>query len=613
MSAQIDLKLAPARVTRTDHPDGSFTLTSPVPLNAYASNICAFLHHWADTAPERLFIAQRSATASPETPWQTLTYAQTLDTVRRVAAALLARTRPAGDPVMLLCDNSIEHAVMQLACLYVGIPVAPISPAYSLLSQDHARLRHIADLIRPGIVFAKDGLRFVRALAALDLANSEVIVADNPPDALATTRYATLCATEPTAAVDDAFEAVGPDTLAKILFTSGSTGLPKGVENTQRMLCSNQEAIRQVWPFLDDHPPVLVDWLPWNHTFGGNHNVGLVLRNGGTLYIDGGKPTPDLIAQTVANLADVSPTIYFNVPRGYAMLLPYLEADAALRDNFFARLNLIFYSGAALPHDLWTRLENLSLKARGAIVPITSSWGSTETSPAATSAHFPIREPGIIGLPIPGTDVRFVPNGGKLEMRVRGPQVTPGYYRQPDLTADAFDTDGFYKIGDAGKLADPAHPEQGIVFDGRIAEDFKLLSGIWVSTGKLRIAAIDAASPLLQDVVVAGHDRDEIGVLAFINPATCNQHLKADVPLPATDLVSNAAIRELVRAGIAAYNADHPQSSERIARVLLLSEPPSIDANEITDKGYINQRTVLERRAHRVAELFSDSPAAIVL
>ncbi|MGI9478500.1 MAG: feruloyl-CoA synthase [Hyphomicrobiaceae bacterium] len=606
MSRRAELKLAPARVTRADRPDDSFVLASPVPLAPYASNICVFLHHWAETFAERPFLAQRDETVPGSCAWRTVSYAQALEQVRRVAAGLLARIEPQGAPVMLLSENSIEHAILQLACMYVGIPVAPVSPAYSLLSQDHARLKHIAALVRPRIIFADDGQAFARALSSLDLTGIEVVICANPPIDTLATNFATLLETDVSAEVDAAFAAVGPDTLAKILFTSGSTGLPKGVCNTQRMLCSNQEAILQVWSFLADKPPVLLDWLPWNHTFGGNHNIGLVLRNGGTFYIDDGKPTPDRIERTVANLADVSPTIYFNVPRGYAMLLPYLEADPALRDRFFANLDLIFYSGAALPHDLWARLEQLSVAARGEIVPITSSWGSTETAPAATSAHFPIEQPGIIGLPMPGTEIKFVPNSGKLEMRVRGPQVTPGYYRQDALTAEAFDHEGFYMIGDAGRLADPDHPEKGVVFDGRVAEDFKLQSGVWVSVGKLRIAAIDAGAPLIQDVVVAGHDRDEIGLLVFLNPAACARCTTSSSPTM-SDFISDEAILGRIRAGIDSYNALHSASSERIARVMLLDEPPSIDANEITDKGYINQRAVLERRADLVDALFRDN------
>lgn len=532
-----------------------------------------------------------------------------------MAAGLLARLQPGRDPVMLLSENSIEHALLQLACMYVGVPVAPVSPAYSLLSQDHVRLKHIAGLLKPRIIFAGDGQLFGPALASLDLTNVEVVVCENPPNAIPATRFETLSEARADESVDKAFAMVGPDTLAKILFTSGSAGIPKGVQNTQRMLCSNQEATLQIWPFLKDNPPILLDWLPWNHTFGGNQNFGLVLRNGGTFYIDNGKPAPGAIERTIENIRDVSPTIYFNVPRGYAMLLPYLEADSALRDCFFAKLELIFYAGAALPKDLWSRLEKLSVVARGGIVPITSSWGATETAPTVTSTHFPTERPGVIGLPIPGTEIKFIPNTGpntgKLEMRVRGPQVTPGYYRQDELTNSAFDAEGFYKIGDAGKLAEPDRPEKGIVFDGRVAEDFKLLSGVWVSTGKIRIAAIDAASPLIQDAVVAGQDRDEIGLLVFLSPAACADCIATNQSTTSPDFARDAGIRERIRAGIASYNASHPASSERIARVLLLSEPPSIDDNEITDKGYINQRAILERRASLVDELFSGGGSVI--
>ena len=600
---RVPLQMAPAETIRTDLGDGSFTLTSPASLGPYPATLCSYLHHWSNIAGDRAFVAERAHNGD----WDEWSYAETLREVRAVASGLLALGITPGDRVMLLSENSVPHFLLQLACMYVGIVAVPVSPAYSLVSTDFARLRFIFDLVAPRMVFAEDAQRYNSALSALDRSATTTVAARNPTGEPSCISFDELRRPfSDDVAIRQAYSAVGPDTVAKILFTSGSTGLPKGVIITQRMICSNQQAIAQVWPFIEARPPVLLDWLPWNHTFGGNHNIGLVLRNGGTLYIDGGKPAPDLIETTVQNLRDVSPTIYFNVPRGYAMLLPYLEADAALRDKFFANLDLIFYSGAALPQDLWLRLERLSMEARGGLVQMTSAWGSTETAPAATVAHFPLRRAGNIGLPVPGTDIRFVPSAGKLEMRVRGPQVTPGYYARDDLTKEAFDNDGFYCIGDAGRLADPDDPSKGIVFVGRIAEEFKLLTGTWVNVGKVRVDAIDAAAPLVQDVVVAGHDRDEIGLLIFLNAEVCKAEFDVAPEASSEVLANHAALLERLGTDFGKYNSERPASSMRIGRILILTEAPSIDANEITDKGYINQRAVLERRADLVERLYSD-------
>ena len=398
---------------------------------------------------------------------------------------------------------------------------------------------------------------------------------------------------DPTDALEAAFLAQTPDAVAKILFTSGSTGLPKGVINTQRMLTSNQRAIEVCWPFLRDRPPVVLDWLPWSHTFGANHNFNLVLFHGGTLYVDDGKPTSDLVERTVANILDVSPTLYFNVPRGFDMLLPFLEKDTAVRDAFFREIDVIFYAAASLPHPLWQRLEAASRAARGEVVWMLSAWGSTETAPMATTVHFRIDRAGVIGLPAPGTSIKLAPSGDKTELRVKGPNVTPGYLHRPDLTAAAFDEEGYYRTGDSGKLVDPEDPSQGIAFDGRIAEDFKLISGTWVHVGAVRTAAVAAGAPLVQDVVVAGLDREEIGFLIFLSPL-------------AVKGMSRDEIVKSLEDAYRAYNRQNPGSSHRVGRLVVLTEPPSIDANEITDKGYINQRAVLSRRAEVVESMYGN-------
>ncbi|MCX7150424.1 MAG: AMP-binding protein, partial [Rhodocyclales bacterium] len=416
------------------------------------------------------------------------------------------------------------------------------------------------------------------------------------------------------AEVDRAFAAVGPDTIAKILFTSGSTGVPKGVVNTQRMLCSNQQAVVQNWPFLEARPPVVVDWLPWNHTFGGNHNFNMILRNGGTLYVDEGKPAPGLIEKTVANLRDISPTMYFNVPRGFDMLIPYLERDDALRKRFFADLDMIFYAAAALPQNLWQSLEALSVRERGHPTVMLSAWGATETAPMITNVHFRIDHAGVIGLPAPGCEIKMVPNATKLELRVRGPNVTPGYWKQPELTKAAFDEEGFYLMGDAGRFADPQDHAKGIEFDGRIAEDFKLMSGVWVHVGALRVHALSILAPAAQDIVVTGHDRESVGFLIFANPAGCRSlcpDLAGDTPL--AQVLADSRVVEFIRVGLVKLVGEGGGSSMVADRALLMEEPPSIDAGEITDKGYINQRAVLTRRAALVERLHAGAPGAEVI
>lgn len=594
----MSLELAPAEVVVTYRAGGVLELRSPQALLPYPPTLAAVLRHWAERAPERVLLGERRGDHMFE-----LRYGDAWAQVRRLGAALLARGLSAARPLMLLSDNSVDNALLQLAAMYVGVPAVPVSPAYSLISHDLDNLRHIAGLIEPGLVYAVDGPRFARALAAIaapalvsrDPAPGQQVFSDmlNEP-----------CPQDHLNQAEAAHAGTGPDTVAKILFTSGSTSRPKGVINTQRMLCSNQQAIAQCWPFLRARPPVLVDWLPWHHTFGGNHNFNMALYHGGALYIDEGKPAPGLIERTVANLRAHPPTLYFNVPRGFEVLLPYLERDVALRDAFFSRLDVIFYAGAALPANLWARLDAVAEQAgaRGRVL-MASAWGSTETSPLITSVHYPIAHTGIIGLPAPGCALKLVPREGKLELRVRGPNITPGYYRQPDLTAAAFDADGWYCIGDAGRLADPTDPRQGVVFDGRVTEDFKLTSGTWVSVGALRVAAIAAAAPLVQDVVVAGEGQASAGLLIFLNPDGC-QALAPDVP--SDSFPDDPRIRAHLAAALTAHNTAHgDKSSRRIAGALILRSPPAIDAGEITDKGYINQRAVLKIRAAEVARLYA--------
>jgi feruloyl-CoA synthase len=491
------------------------------------------------------------------------------------------------------------------------VPVAPISVAYSLQSQDFAKLRHIAELLEPGLIYVADTAPFAKALAAIG--SRAEIVASRDSANLGATPFDDLARTSPGPAVEQAVAASDADTIAKFLFTSGSTGLPKAVINTHGMLTSNQQQALQLWPFVTEQPLTLVDWLPWNHTFGGNHNFNMVMRHAGTLVIDAGRPLPSMVGETVRNLTEIAPTIYFNVPAGYGTLLPHLERDQNLARSFFARLRLIFYAGAALPQDLWERLEAVSVRITGHRIPLSSSWGTTETAPLATAAHFLLDRAGNVGLPAPGVEMKLVPAGGKLEIRVRGPNITPGYWKRPDLTAAAFDEEGFYKPGDAVRLADETDPARGVMFDGRLAEDFKLTTGTWVHVGALRIGVLAACSPVLQDAIVAGADREFVALLCWLNAAGCQKLIGEGAPTTLPDLAKHPAVREHVRRSVANWNAAHPGSSERVARVLLLPDAPSIDANEITDKGYINQRLALERRAADVERLFAATPGADVL
>ena len=602
-------QFAAARVSTSETADGTLVIESPVPLGDYENHLGEMLRRWAKAAPERVFLAERAADGD----WRRLDYAHTAAQANRISQALLDRGLSADKPAMILSGNSIDHALLALGAMQVGIPIVPVSPAYSLMSEDYGKLNALFELCRPGLIYVAQGEPFARALAQLPLEATELVVSERPPADMPVTDFAELLETTVTPAVDEAFAAVAPESTAKILFTSGSTGMPKGVINTQRMLCANQKSVALVWPFIEQAPPVLVDWLPWNHTFGGNHNFNLILRNGGTMYIDAGKPLPGLIEQSVANLREISPTVYFNVPVGYSMLLPLLEKDELLRESFFRNLKLIFYAAAALSQDLWQRLEQVSLLARGEKVPMTSSWGSTETAPLATSAHFPLRQAGNIGIPVPGVSLKMLSSGDKMELRVKGSNVTPGYYREPELTEQMFDEQGYYRIGDAGRLVDANDPAKGILFDGRLAEDFKLSSGSWVAVGALRIAVIAAASPVMQDAVVTGANRDWIGLLAWPNLAACRNLAGATDELPLQELVADEAVTTKLVAGLQAYNANQRGSSTRVHRVMLMSEPPQIDANEVTDKGYINQRAVLERRATLVERLYAKTPGEEVL
>ena len=589
--------------------NGTIYLKPKMALGEYPVRLTDRLHHWAALEPNRIFMAERDASGG----WRQITYAQLLASTRSIASALLTRGLSPDAPIVILSGNSIDHALVAFGALYAGIPFCPVSPAYSLVSKDYGKLAYLMKLLTPGLVFADDATKFAGALGAHVPDQAEIVASHGTVPGRGVTMLADLLATPQHPALDAAHDAIGPDTVAKFLLTSGSTGNPKAVINTQRMICANQVMLRETLAFLKDEPPVIVDWLPWNHTFGGNHNIGLTLFNGGSMYLDDGKPMPGGIEATVRNLAEISPTVYFNVPKGYESLLPYLRDDKALRAKFFHRLHAMFFSGAALSPHIWNSLDELAVLETGYRVPVLTGLGATETAPFFMSVTPSTSRSGHVGLPVSGNEAKLVPNDGKLEVRARGPNVTPGYWRQPELTAAAFDEEGFYKFGDALKPVDPDDLGAGFDFDGRIAEDFKLASGTWVSVGPLRARFVAACAPLVRDVVIAGINRDEVSALVVLDLDGCRL---VNPALPPDDLAaaaSDSVIRAAFRERLTDFLATSTGSSTRITRAALIDTPLSIDRGEVTDKGSINQRAVLDHRSDLIDELYSPTPAAHVI
>ena len=560
------MRLGKQEPVATRRADGAFILRDRRTLPPYPAKLTERLEHWAAKAPERILLAQRDARGG----WRTLTYAKALADARRIGTYLLHKNLSAERPLVVLSGNDIEHALLHVGAMYAGVPYAPVSPAYSLLSDDFAKLRAIRELLTPGLVFA-NGPQFSRALGVFE--GVEVLE-----------RFSDARDTRVSDEADKANSRVGPDTIVKFLFTSGSTGAPKAVINTQRMWCSNQAMIADMFAFFADEPPVIVDWAPWHHTAAGNHDLGLVIYNGGSYYIDEGKPLPGMVEATVQNLREIAPTWYFNVPRGYDALLPFLRSDPRLRKNFFSRLRVLWFAGAAIAQHTFDEMKALALETRGEPVPFLTGLGSTETAPYAMGRMWETGDATNMGLPPPGEEIKLVPIGEKYEARLKGPNITPGYWRQPELTRAAFDEEGYYRLGDTFAFD---KIEKGLLFRGRMAEDFKLSSGTWVHVGPLRARLIEHFAPLVRDVVITGEGRSEVGALIF--PAAKGDFL--------------ARLRSFPSTG----------SSNRIARAMVLDEPPSLDAGEVTDKGSINQRAVLKRRAALVEELYREPPSARVL
>jgi feruloyl-CoA synthase len=604
------VNLRKSGATMEHRADGAYIIRPEEPLEDYPRVLTERLIYWARVAPDRALAAKRDAGGA----WRYLRYGEALQKVRSLGQAFLDRGLSAERPIAILSDNDLEHLLLMFAGQHVGVPTASIAPAYSLISTDFAKLKHVTKILRPGMVFVANAGQYKRALDAAVDPDIELVFADAPISGRKSISFDELAATPATSAVDAAYAAIQRDDVAKFIFSSGSTGLPKAVINTHRMICSNQQMIRQGFRFLGEEPPVVLDWMVWNHTAGGNHNTGMTVYNGGTLYIDDGRPTTAGIAETVRNLREIAPTVYFNMPRGYDLLLGYFRTDAQLRDNFFSRLKFIFYAGAALSQPLWDGYRKLMMETCGERVLMATGLGATETSPMALQCTWDSERAGAIGIPMPGVEAKVVAMGDKMEIRVKGPNVTPGYWRDPELTRAAFDEEGYYRFGDAVRFVDEADINKGLLFDGRLAEDFKLASGTFVNVGPLRSRIIHWFAPYVIDAVITGHDRNFLGMMLVPNLEACRA-LAVGLPASASasEILRNAAVTAKFASLLESFAAQATGNSNRVERALLLEEPPSLDAGEITDKGSLNQRTILDRRAALVEEIHAPRPSSHVL
>ncbi|WP_416558993.1 feruloyl-CoA synthase [Limnohabitans sp. yimb22184] len=605
------LKFGVTRVSLRDGVPGTHYLKADQELQAFPDRLTDRLQHWASVKPQHSFMARRMKQADGTLgDWQHITYAQAWATARCIAQGLIDRGLNAERPVVILSENSLEHALLALGAMVAGVPFVPTSPPYSLVSVDYDKLKHVLKTVTPGLVFAQDA-RYAKAIAATVSDDMEVVMCEGTVAGRQVTSFDSLCATPTTPAVDTAMAATGPDTIVKFLFTSGSTKLPKAVINTQRLWCANQQQMAQSMPVLAEQDLVLVDWLPWNHTFGGNHNFGMVVFHGGTLYIDDGKPTPALIGETLRNLREIAPTVYFNVPTGFEAIANAMKTDDALRKTLLSRVQMFFYAGAALAQPVWDSLYESQEREIGERIVMTTGLGMTESGPFGIFVTNPNVRAGDLGVPTPGLELKLVDTDGKTEVRYRGPNITPGYWRNAEETAGAFDEEGFFKTGDAVKWIDETDVHLGLKFDGRIAEDFKLATGTFVSVGPLRGKIIAAGAPYIQDAVLTGLNMKEVGAMIFPTPAVrALSGLGAEASM--SDVLASAPVLAKFQEIVNELAKTATGSANRIARLCLLSEPPTIDKGEITDKGSINQRSVLTHRADTVEALHADSLHYIV-
>ena len=604
------VRVASLKADLDRRPNGVVYVRSPKPLGPYPERVTDRLEHWAARIPDRIFLAQRGLDGQ----WQTTTYAQALTRVRRLARGLLDHGLSVQRPLIILSGNSVEHGLLALAAMYSGIPYAPIAPAYSVAVQEFTALSYVWQNFGPAMVFVDDGARFERPLKAVVRSDTMVVFHSSRPEGIPAISLAELESADPSAAVDEAKLRTRPEAIAKILYTSGSTGLPKGVITTHRMLCANQQMLCEVLQFLADKPPVLCDWLPWNHTFGGSHNFGIALHNGGSLYIDSGKPTKESFGESIRNLRDIPTTVYFNVPKAYEMLVEHLRADSDLRRTFFSRLECLFFAAAGLSQHIWGQLQDIAFETCGEEILIVTGLSATESSPYALSTGIDGAAAGHIGLPVPGVELKLVPVRDKLEARLRGPSITPGFWRRPDLDAAAFDEENYYRLGDAVRFLDPDDPLKGFLFDGRLNEDFKLSSGTWVRVGPLRVRLLAHFGMLVQDVVVAGPDREFATALFFPALDVCRK-LCLNLPegAPPAEVLVHPEVRAVFGARLESFAAASTGSSTRVERAVLLDRPPSIEVQEITDKGTINQKAVLKNRGALVDDLYREPVPAHVL
>ena len=602
------LSFPPQELDVEKREDGTLILRSPIKLEEYEVNVGNKFKKTCEQVPENIWLAERE-----NGEWTKLSYKKALKNINSISQYIIDNGLNQKKPIMILSGNSINHGLLNVAGLFCGVPVAPISVAYSLMSSDYAKLKHCFELVDPGLIFVEDGIMFEKALENLPLDNIKVICTKNPVLKYNMELFKNLLCIVPNNEIEKTYNAVTPSYIAKYLFTSGSTGMPKGVINTQKMLCVNMQQGHQVRP-QEFGENIIVDWLPWNHTMGGNLSLNGIFWNGGTMYIDNGKPIPSLFLNTIKNLKEISPTSYGSVPAGLAMLLEALKSDKDLCKSFFKNLSFISYGGASLPPEIWYGIRDLAKNTTGNDIDLVSGWGATETAPLSTSTYFKLDKPGNIGLPVPGIEIKMIPVGNKMELRVKGPNVTPGYLKRDDLTKKAFDEEGFYIIGDAGRLVDANDPSRGIDFDGRVVENFKMLTGTWVDVGSLRLAVINSCAPLLQDGLVTGHDKNYLGFLAWPNIEACKIFLGQE--LEVKEIINHPVLREEIKRNIVIHNKNLPGSSTKIKKLILMHIPPSFDNNEITDKGYVNQSSALAARADLVNKLYDklkDSEEVIVI